>query len=50
MEHDGMALGMFWAGLLLAAVPISLTIGVGVYVLKRHLQDRSTKEERGTRT
>lgn len=40
MEHDGLALGMFWGGLLLAAVPISLAIGVGIYLLKRHLGDR----------
>lgn len=43
MEHEGLALGMFWAGLLLASVPISLAIGVGIYVLKRHLADRSQK-------
>jgi hypothetical protein len=50
MEHDGLMLGMFWGGLLLAAVPISLTIGVGIYVLKRHLEARSSEgPEEGAR-
>jgi hypothetical protein len=30
--------GMFYGGLLVAAVPVSLFLGVGIYVLKRYLQ------------
>lgn len=39
--HDGLRLGMFLGGLIMAAVPVSLGIGVGIYVLKRHLTDRA---------
>lgn len=45
MQHDGLELGMFLGGLLVAAVPISLMIGVGIYVLKRYLEDRSRLED-----
>jgi|GEM_PF-2259496 len=45
MAHDDpMMVGMFWAGLLVASVPILLTLGVGLYVLRRHLESR--REER----
>ena len=41
MGHDDpLMVGMFWGGLLMASVPILLTVGVGVYVLKRHLEAR----------
>jgi hypothetical protein len=30
--------GMFYGGLIVAAVPVSLVLGVGIYVLKRYLQ------------
>lgn len=39
--HDGLRLGMFLGGLIMAAVPVSLGIGVGLYVLRRHLTDRA---------
>lgn len=39
MDHgDGLMQGMFWGGLIMAAVPVSLVLGVGIYVLKRYLQ------------
>jgi len=37
-HHDALMQGMFYGGLLVAAVPISLGLGVGIYVLKRYLQ------------
>jgi len=41
MAHDDpLMMGMFWGGLLMASVPILLTVGVGVYVLKQYLQAR----------
>jgi hypothetical protein len=41
MPHDdGLMIGMFWGGLLVASVPILLTLGVGVYVLRRYLEAR----------
>jgi hypothetical protein len=38
MEHDGLMQGMFYGGLIMAIVPVSLGLGVGIYVLKRYLQ------------
>lgn len=32
--------GMFWGGVLLSSVPISLGIGIGIYVLRRYLAER----------
>lgn len=37
---EGLMSGMFWGGVLLSSVPISLGIGIGIYVLRRHLADR----------
>jgi hypothetical protein len=38
MDHsDGLMQGMFYGGLIMAAVPVSLVLGVGIYVLKRYL-------------
>ena len=37
-HHDGLMQGMFYGGLIVAAVPVSLVLGVGIYVLKRYLQ------------
>lgn len=37
---DGLMVGMFWGGLIMAAVPILLTLGVGIYALRRHLRSR----------
>lgn len=41
---DGLAMGMFWGGLLVASVPILFTLGVGIYLLRRFLRER---RERG---
>ena len=38
MEHDSLMQGMFYGGLVMAAVPVSLGVGVGIYVLKRYLK------------
>ena len=39
MDHsDALMQGMFYGGLIMAAVPVSLVLGVGIYVLKRYLQ------------
>ncbi len=47
MDHsDGLMIGMFWGGLLVAAVPILLTLGVGIYVLNRWRRDRAAATER----
>jgi hypothetical protein len=37
-HHDGLMQGMFYGGLIMALVPVSLVLGVGIYVLKRYLQ------------
>jgi len=38
--------GMFWGGLLMAAVPILLSVGIGIFVLRRYLNARR-QEPRG---
>ncbi len=38
-HHDGLMLGMFWGGLLVASVPILLTLGVGICVFLRWRED-----------
>jgi hypothetical protein len=38
MEHDGLMQGMFYGGLIMAIVPVTLGLGVGIYVLKRYLK------------
>jgi len=41
MAHDDpLMTGMFWAGLLMASVPMGLAVGVGIYILKQYLQAR----------
>lgn len=40
MHTEGLRLGMFLGGLIMAAVPVSLGLGVGIYVLRRYLLDR----------
>ena len=42
-HHDPLMVGMFWGGLLVASVPILLTIGVGIYVLRRYLEAREAE-------
>ncbi len=34
-HHDGLMLGMFWGGVLVASVPILLTLGIGILVYLR---------------
>ena len=46
---DGLRVGMFLAGLLVAAVPISLALGVGIYVLRRHLKERGSEASESVR-
>lgn len=38
--NDGLRLGMFLGGLLMAMVPITLTVGAGIWALRRHRRDR----------
>ncbi len=33
-HHDPLMVGMFWGGLLVASVPMLLTLGVGIYVFR----------------
>jgi hypothetical protein len=33
---SALSLGMFWGGLVVAAVPILFTLGVGLYVWRRY--------------
>lgn len=49
MEHEGLRLGMFWAGVLTAAVPVLLALGVGVYVLRRYWGSRAPRSSGGSR-
>ncbi len=42
MDNEGLRLGMFLAGVVMAAVPVSLGLGVGIFVLRRHLADRAS--------
>ncbi len=44
-QHDPLMTGMFWGGLLVAAVPILLTIGVGIHVLRRWREERNREGE-----
>lgn len=37
---DGLQWGMFWGGAVMAAVPITLGIGIGVYALRHYLRAR----------
>ena len=42
-SDDPLMVGMFWAGLLVASVPMLLGIGIGIFVLRRYLQGRRTQ-------
>jgi hypothetical protein len=46
MDNEGLRLGMFLGGLIMAAVPVSLGLGVGIYVLRRYLHDRDPSSPR----
>jgi len=41
MEHDGLMIGMFYGGVVMALVPVSLGVGVAIYVLRRYLEGRN---------
>ena len=43
MMSEGLMSGMIWGGVLLSSVPISLGIGIGIYVLRRYLADRAAQ-------
>lgn len=44
VEHDPLMVGMFWGGLIVASVPILLTVGIGIYVLRRYLRERALQD------
>lgn len=29
--------GMFWGGLIVSAVPLLLSLGIGIFILRRHM-------------
>ena len=39
-SNDPLVLGMFWGGLVMAAVPVLFSVGVALYVFRRHLLAR----------
>jgi hypothetical protein len=45
MGMDGLQWGMFVGGAVMAAVPVTLGIGIGVYVLRQYLRTRREEEE-----
>ena len=45
-HHDALNLGMFLAGLLMALVPISISVGILVWTLKE--RQRSARERTST--
>lgn len=42
MNH-GLMQGMFWGGVLLSSIPVSLGIGIAVYVFWRYRQERAAR-------
>ena len=43
MQYSGLEIGMFLGGLLMALVPIALTIGLGIWALRqRDLPEQGT--------
>jgi hypothetical protein len=46
-HHDALMVGMFWAGVLVASVPILLTVGIGVFVYLRWREGSRDGEGRG---
>lgn len=46
--NEGLRLGMFWGGLIMAAVPVSFAIGVAIYILRRHLRERGSTADAGS--
>lgn len=45
-NDDPLMMGMFWGGLIVASVPILLTVGIGIYLLRRYLDDRRGEDAR----
>lgn len=45
MQHDGLMVGMFYGGLIMALVPVSLGVGVGIYALKRYFGGRASSSK-----
>lgn len=43
MEHEALRVGMFWGGLVIAAVPMLLGLAVGVFVLRRYWMSRASR-------
>ncbi len=43
-SSHALMVGMFWGGLLVAAIPLTLALAVGFLVLRRHLESRRTGE------
>ena len=48
--NEPLTLGMFWGGLLVAAVPILFTLGVCLYLLRRRWAARSDESFRESRS
>lgn len=46
MENEGLRLGMFFGGLIMASVPVTLGVGLGIYALRRHLAQRAAAADR----
>lgn len=45
MAHDdALMVGMFWGGMLVASVPILLTVGIVIYVLRKMLEERRRED------
>lgn len=40
--HDGLAMGMFWGGMVLMAVPVLGGVALGVFLLHRYLAGRGS--------
>ncbi len=38
--HDPLMTAMFWGGLLVAAIPVLLTLGIGLLVVRRQVRGR----------
>jgi hypothetical protein len=42
MQYSGLEIGMFLGGLLMALVPIALTIGLGIWALRQRARPAQT--------
>ena len=48
-HHDGMRLGMFLGGLIMAIVPVVVGVGFYVFLLKAYREERRAALETGER-